>query len=86
MIESQAYLKFIEVDSSHKKTRHWEVRSVSSNVKLGEIYWYSAWRQYVFHPSQLSIFNPGCLDQISNFLGGATKERRRARQRERALD
>ena len=35
---------------------------------LGEIKWHGAWRQYVFFPSENTMWNSTCLENIQKFL------------------
>lgn len=49
------------------KTCSWLVRGKRNGVELGEIHWYGAWRQYVFHPREDTLFNAGCLRDIGDF-------------------
>lgn len=63
----------------HKpKTTVWEVVN-KSNFKLGEISWWSGWRQYVFDtmPTEM-MFDDGCLISISTFLTWLNEEQRGA--------
>ena len=48
-------------------TSVWEIRNNESGFVLGEISWYSGWRQYVVDTKE-AVFNNGCLDTISQFL------------------
>ena len=48
------------------KTRIW---SVDSNMTpLGQIRWYSNWRRYCFFPSNATLFDRNCLEQIIAFI------------------
>ena len=43
---------------------------------LGEILWYASWRQYVFCPSEETVFSVDCMADIIHFIGqlkGETK-------------
>ncbi len=46
----------------------WSCRNNYSNGRLGEIRWYSAWRQYVFEPTCFAIYSVGCLKDINLFI------------------
>ena len=50
------------------KTSIWEVRAKKDNGLLGEVGWYSKWRQYVFAPCPQTIYEDDCLRDIRDFL------------------
>ena len=52
------------------KTERWLVttHNLPTVVTLGEIYWYSGWRRYIFTPESGRIFDSDCLNRISAFL------------------
>lgn len=49
--------------------------------KLGEIRWFSRWRQYTFYPEPGTIFNHDCLKAIAGFCKAMHKERDSALER-----
>ena len=79
MMESK-YLEFsIQWHYPARKTEVYNVRTKSGGSSLGQIKWYSPWRQYCFYPSPSCVFNVGCLGDISAFIGELTAERKRVR-------
>lgn len=68
---STEYLRFVEEPNDGKKTRRWRVESKSSGDVLGRIGWWGAWRQFVFAPHVDTVFNKGCLVDITAFLEDA---------------
>ena len=58
------------------KTEIWNILSKSSEFVLGQIKWYSPWRQYCFFPSPNSVFNPTCMDDINKFIKELMRKRR----------
>jgi hypothetical protein len=48
------------------KTKTWEV--IGNNYVLGWVRWYGQWRKYVFHAGAGSLYDAGCLNEISAFL------------------
>jgi hypothetical protein len=36
--------------------------------ELGQIKWYPAWRRYVFFPSENTLYDANCLEEIEKFL------------------
>ena len=49
-------------------TQIWEVRSVHTDVLLGQVRWYSQWRRYTFLPEGHMVFDAACLQEIAKFL------------------
>lgn len=78
-MSKEAIGKYLVVDEQEKKpgrkTSWWWVEN-RSNEYLGEIAWYSPWRQYTFSPSGAAIFSSGCLSDIAVFLKKKTQEQR----------
>ena len=66
------------------KTRYWGVRAKDGGITLGEIYWFAAWRKYVFAPEGASVFEEDCLRDIANFCEEQTKVHGTARKAARA--
>ena len=65
------------VDSDHMistpakytgKTWVYEITSKRGAYRLGEVKWYSGWRQYVFYPFEDTTFSLGCLMDIAKFI------------------
>jgi hypothetical protein len=78
MVNKPEYLCFKDSPLPHpgRKTRVIDIYSVSSSKRLGQIRWYSRWRQYTFFPDVLTIWNGECLDQIQDRLKMLNKEHR----------
>lgn len=66
---TKTYLEFVECDNEGRKTRIVDVRSLH-NYSLGQIRWHSPWRQYVFVPGNDTLYNTGCLEEITAKLQG----------------
>lgn len=61
------YLNFRFIGNSRSgKTDIYEV--TNHECKIGEIRWYSVWRQYCFFPCECTLYNKGCLRDIANFM------------------
>lgn len=60
------YIRFDKLDSNGK-TSKW-ICIANKGGFLGDVYWYGAWRQYIFAPD-CAIFSIGCLQDIADFLG-----------------
>lgn len=70
------YLSFV-LSGAKGKTNVWSVQSRSSGGGLGVIQWYAPWRQYCFFPYQDTLYNTGCMDDISDFIKGEMGKRRK---------
>jgi len=68
------YILF-ELIGQTSKTQRWAVINKSSDIELGELKWYGAWRQYIFEPINNSFYNNGCLRTIIDFLDRINKEK-----------
>lgn len=60
---AEKYIEFCELDAGNRKTRIVGIYSRSSGMLLGEIRWYSHWRQYIFAP-RISVWNKDCLNLV----------------------
>lgn len=47
--------------------------SWATNVGLGYIKWYGAWRKYVFFPDKNTLWDNNCLNMIIRFLDKINK-------------
>ena len=74
------YMFAEDVSLEDAKTRRWAIRNAKSPDLLGRVSWYGPWRQYCFYPSELAVFNGGCLKAIVDFLRDAMTEHRKAKR------
>lgn len=68
------YLEFKLIEEK-PKTKVYELLSKLHGFRLGIIKWYPNWRQYSFFPSQLTVFNNQCLNEIVSFISDLKKEK-----------
>jgi len=61
------YFKILTTGMHGKKTHTYRILNKRGEL-LGEIKWYSAWRQYCFYPLGNSIWNIDCLADVQDFL------------------
>lgn len=66
-----------------RKTEVWNVVAKDGDVILGSVFWYGAWRRYVFgstidHEDGV-IFEERCLRDIAEFVEARTREHKVAR-------
>lgn len=69
------YIHFEKVAET-PKTSSWICRSNRSNDDLGMVKWYGPWRQYCYFSAGGSVYNVGCLSDISNFIEQVMIERK----------
>ena len=50
------------------RTKGFNVTNKSGGYIIGEIYWYTNWRQYCFYLLDNMVFNSECLELITDFL------------------
>lgn len=76
MIKTQyEFIEFVKIDQK-PKTAVYECRNLKSNLVLGIVRWYGAWRQYCFEPTGdvcahdfgSVVFNASCLLDIVAFI------------------
>ena len=76
------YLEFVQVwnEGDTRTTKIFEVRPKKPGLRLGDslgdIEWFSRWRQYAFVPAEETVFNPDCLDDISKFIRNLMQKRK----------
>jgi hypothetical protein len=63
------------------KTMTWAIRASADDTYLGYVTWSGPWRQYVFATTGNTIWNPDCLNEVSEFLRKATTEHREAKKK-----
>lgn len=71
----KTYLNFEEI-LSPGKTKRYHVTSLSNGTGLGFIAWYNSWRKYCFFPTEETVFDSGCLKEITGFMDGLMEERK----------
>jgi hypothetical protein len=65
------WLQFV-VKENKPKTVVFSVRSKCSQIELGEVKWYPAWRHYCFFPTteMETVHSDRCLISIGEFIEG----------------
>lgn len=75
MLESE-FIYVEKVELPKRKTPIYKLFNMSNqDIKLGEIKWFGAWRQYCFYPEGNTIFDRKCLTYINNFLEEVNKKK-----------
>lgn len=65
-----SWLRFVENGTSPSgKTKKWRVENTSAKSEvLGDVAWFSHWRQYCFYTALGTVWNADCLLEIQEFL------------------
>ena len=77
-MEDRVEYKYICLEkavSVSRKTSVWNCHSQMGEF-LGVVKWFGRWRQYSFYPGVETVFNVGCMADISDFIGKLMAERR----------
>lgn len=63
-----SYIRFIDLwIPEGLKMRRYMVESNTSGTTLGQVQFYGAWRKFVFFPSEHTVFDTNCLNEIADF-------------------
>ncbi len=71
------YLRFDFAEKQKPKTSVHNVIGRFSGTHLGQIKWFSRWRQYTFFPLPNTAFNIECMNDISEFIQGLMDQRKK---------
>ena len=61
------YIRFMCLGDTGKTSR-WSIHNIRTQAFLGEIKWYSAWRQYCFFTTSDAVFNDSCMHDMLDFI------------------
>ena len=68
-IKQTKYLAFVDTDQPEtKKTKIIAIVSIHHDEAIGEIRWFSRWRQYCFYPYKETIWNADCLNSVNEVI------------------
>jgi hypothetical protein len=68
-MKESKYLEFDKIESdSVKKFKEYLIHNKKSGECLGQIYYYSRWKQYIFEPKGNTIYSSDCLLDIATFI------------------
>ena len=73
------YLKFDVIKDIRfglGKTKTIFIINIHHDEVIGEIKWFSRWRQYCFFPNNSTIWNPHCLNDVSTVIKELMDERK----------
>ena len=79
MTHELQWLNVVEVGDTGK-TSIYEVRTKDAEPKvIGHIKWFGQWRKYALFPTNDSVFEPECLEDLADLLRKLMDWRRRAK-------
>jgi hypothetical protein len=77
MLKETQYLRFIDVEA-RLKTKIIAVVNIHHDEQIGSIKWFGKWRQYTLYPSDNSIWNKDCLNDVNSVITKLMEERKNA--------
>jgi hypothetical protein len=78
VIKETKYLSFVIVPMGvTRKTKVVAIVALHHNEMIGEIRWFSKWRQYSFYPFNKTIWTPACLDDVNTVIKELMEERKK---------
>lgn len=72
---------YFELTGHKPKTDVYTCYAKANGSNLGEVKWYSQWRQYCFHHSDDTWNNGTCLADIKHFIDQLMEERKCQRKK-----
>jgi hypothetical protein len=75
VIKETKYLRFIDKEI-RQKTKIIGVVNIHHDEEIGEIKWFSRWRQYCFYPSNNTIWNKTCMEDVHEVITDLMEERK----------
>jgi len=83
IIKITEYLVFVLPDEKEgvkqpPKTKLIAIINKHHNEVIGEIKWFSKWRQYCFYPTNNTIWNKDCLNDVNSVITKLMEERKNA--------
>ncbi len=77
MIKETQYLDFVDAEIEEIKTKVVVVFNKHHQQIIGEIRWFSKWRQYCFFPCTDTIWNITCLTEVNAVIKQLMDERKK---------
>jgi len=69
------WMTVTEVPNEGRKTKRWIVTG-SCGTQIGQVYWETGWRQYVFASGPPADFSASCLCHLAEFLDQVNDEQK----------
>ena len=81
VLKETKYLAFAIPDEVEgvvkKKTKEVAIINIHHEEVIGEIRWFSKWRQYCFYPYENTIWNTTCLEDVQSVIKELMDERKK---------
>lgn len=78
IIKETQYLAFGVVEQPKEKKTKWiAIINVHHEEIIGEIRWFSRWRQYCFYPYHDTVWNTTCMEDIQTVIKELMNERKK---------
>ena len=75
-IKETEYLRFIDKES-RQITKIIGIVNIHHDEEIGEIRWFGKWRQYCFYPSENTIWNTTCMEDVQTVIKELMNERKK---------
>lgn len=75
IIKETKYLAFV-IFPTEKKTKTIAIINRHHDEVIGEIRWFSRWRQYCFFPYDGTIWNTDCMSSVEDVIKELMEERK----------
>ncbi len=76
IVVDNEYFQVTEEKLENRKTPIYHIISKRSNLEIGQIKWYGAWRKYCFFPDEYTVWDRKCLKELIDFLDEINKRKR----------
>jgi len=77
-IKETKYLLFV-VNCVKGKTKVIDIVNIHHHEVIGEIKWFSRWRQYCFFPIAETVWNIQCINDVNSVITKLMEERKNAK-------
>lgn len=75
ILKETKYLRFIDKEVK-QTTKIIGIVNIHYDEEIGEIKWFGRWRQYCFYPSNRTIWNTGCMEDVHGVIKELMNERK----------
>lgn len=75
VIKETKYLLFV-VGDNRGKTKVINIINIHHHEVIGEIKWFTKWRQYCFFPYNQTIWNKTCMEDVYKVIHDLMEERK----------
>jgi uncharacterized protein YprB with RNaseH-like and TPR domain len=76
ILKETQYLRFVEFEKK-EKTKVIAVMNIHHEEIIGMIKWFARWRQYCFFPTNETVWNINCLNDVNSVITMLADERKK---------